>query len=244
MEDFANFAHTYDARILDPSIRSMYGGDYYNVGDWGDGRKTLDQSCIALADRHFRHLQPEPGWKVLDIGCGLGATANRLAQAYPDIDVIGANISYSQLSYAKARYPSVDFCLMNAGALAIADESLDGIVSIEAAFHFPSRVEFLREARRTLKPAGRMVFSDIIFNKIKPLGDWWIPEGARRISRSEYQSICIQAGFNVVLIENIADATWKPFSRFLGRHIGDLAYAEQLEESVSAYFLVVLEIGD
>lgn len=235
------FAENYDARILDASIRSMYGGDYYNVGDWSCERETLAQACAALADRHIGHLQPESGDRIADIGCGLGASANRLAQAHPAIDVVGANISHAQLTYARTRYPSVDFCMMNASALAIANQSLNGILSIEAAFHFPSRMDFLREAHRALKPGGRMVYSDILFNDIEPLGDWWVPEGASKTSCAEYASMCVQAGFDVLLIDDIADITWHPFCRFLGSHIDDADYADRLSRSADAYLLLVLE---
>lgn len=158
MHNFTEFSKTYDARILDSSIRSMYGGNYYNVGDWEGSHKSLGQACIALTERHIEYLQPRPGWKVIDVGCGLGAATGKIAQTYPDVTIIGVNISHSQLSYAKTRYPSVDFCLMNACSLAIGNESLDGIISIEAAFHFPSRFDFLREAHRSLRSGGRMVF--------------------------------------------------------------------------------------
>jgi len=49
----------------------------------------------------------------------------------------------------------------DAARLPIADRALDGVISVEAAFHFRSRKAFFEECYRVLRPGGVLSTSDI-----------------------------------------------------------------------------------
>jgi SAM-dependent methyltransferase len=49
----------------------------------------------------------------------------------------------------------------DATRLPIADGVVDGVISVEAAFHFRSRQAFFEECRRVLRPGGVLSISDI-----------------------------------------------------------------------------------
>ncbi|MEO1368734.1 MAG: methyltransferase domain-containing protein, partial [Acidobacteriota bacterium] len=171
----AAFAEAYDAKILHPETRALYGGgDFYNVGDWSRGAGELRRACADLVRRHLELADgagdgPAPR-RVLDVGCGLGAGTALIAGAFPGADVLGVNLSRRQVEHARRRYPEAEFRAMDATRLDLPDAAFDVVFSVEAAFHFDTRRTFLREAHRVLRPGGCVVLSDILMPRLDGLG--------------------------------------------------------------------------
>jgi len=111
---------------------------------------------------------PRPG-RWLDVGCGVGGPACLLAREMRDVEIVGINITGHQVEAAerrareegvseRARFRIGDACAMPFPG----DGGFDGVYSIEAAFHFPDKAAFAREARRMLRPGGRFACADMI----------------------------------------------------------------------------------
>lgn len=105
-----------------------------------------------------------PGDRVLDIGCGTGYFAIRIARAIePGGSVVGIDPSQPMLDYAAAHAPSnCTFQAAGAEDLPFADASFDVVVSSLAFHHFPtdSRREAVHEMFRVLRPGGRVFIAD------------------------------------------------------------------------------------
>lgn len=106
------------------------------------------------------HGQPEPGTRLLELGCGPGFYARRLAARFPGMQVVGLDRSPAQLARARARLiePALSNCefqLGDATALRYPTASLDVVVAsrLLAAVEHPLRV--IAEAYRVLAPGGR-----------------------------------------------------------------------------------------
>jgi ubiquinone/menaquinone biosynthesis C-methylase UbiE len=106
--------------------------------------------------------RPIPGERVLDVACGTGVVA-RLAAARvrPGGTVSGVDINPGMLAVARAasRDGAIQWHEAGAEQLPHADESFDiALCSLGAQF-FTDRLAALREVRRVLVPAGRVVLN-------------------------------------------------------------------------------------
>ena len=102
--------------------------------------------------------------RVLDIGCGTGYFARRIAPVVePGGKVVGIDPSHSMLDYAIDRAPgNCTFQAAGAEELPFDDASFDLVVSSLAFHHFPvdRRADAVREMFRVLRPGGRLFIAD------------------------------------------------------------------------------------
>lgn len=98
--------------------------------------------------------------KILDLGCGNG----RLWELFQEraVDYYGVDVSERLIEIAKSRYPEAKFQVADALNLPFPDNFFDKIFSIAVLHHIPSkelRLQFLKEAKRVLKPNGLLILT-------------------------------------------------------------------------------------
>jgi 2-polyprenyl-3-methyl-5-hydroxy-6-metoxy-1,4-benzoquinol methylase len=119
-------------------------------------------------DSFIPALALSPGKKLLDVACGAGGPALRIAEktgcSLAGIDVHEQAISAAQSLAAKRGLASrTQFHLVNASRrLPFADREFDAVTCIDAINHLPDRPAVVTEWRRVLKPLGRLLFTDPI----------------------------------------------------------------------------------
>lgn len=98
------------------------------------------------------------GDRVLDLGCGNGALWKILKDK--GIKYIGIDNSKDLIERARKQYPGVEFQTAEALKIPFPDNSFDKIYCIGVIHHIPSekiRIDFLKEAKRVLKPGGKII---------------------------------------------------------------------------------------
>jgi ubiquinone/menaquinone biosynthesis C-methylase UbiE len=111
-----------------------------------------------------------PGEKVLDLGCGNG----RFYPAMKDkkVDYFGVDSSEKLIEIAKKRYPEAKFQVADALSLPFPRNFFDKVYSIAVLHQIPSeelRLQFLREAKRVLKPERFLILTCWKFHQPKEL---------------------------------------------------------------------------
>jgi SAM-dependent methyltransferase len=136
---------------------------WLNLGLWeGPGSEDeAEESCRRLV-RTLASALPSGG-VVVDVGNGLGTQDPLIAELVRPRRLVAVNITEWQLAAGRNRLRAAAAAPVAADAirLPIADAAVDGIISVEAAFHFRSRKEFFEECCRVLRPGGVLSISDI-----------------------------------------------------------------------------------
>jgi ubiquinone/menaquinone biosynthesis C-methylase UbiE len=121
--------------------------------------------AIAWKSVILRGLHLQPGMKVLDVGCGMGADAFELATLVgPSGVVTGVDFSESLIAEAVRRASDrnhrVSFEVGDAQALNFPSGSFDAVRTERMLMHVPDPSKALSEMSRVLKVGGRMSVHD------------------------------------------------------------------------------------
>ncbi len=124
-------------------------------------RATADQLQI-LYTRYELASGYASGRDVLEVACGAGVGLGLLARNARR--VVGGDIDERNFATARetyAHHENVEVQLLDALQLPYPRASFDVMVLYEALYYLPSIDDFLREARRVLRPGGRLVLSSV-----------------------------------------------------------------------------------
>lgn len=157
------------------------------------------------------------GDRILDVGCGGGATLRYLHERIPDGDLTG--IDYSEVSVSLSKELNADLIAEgkmkivsgSVAALPFDDNSFDKIVTVESFYFWPAPVECLKEVRRVLVPEGVFLLVSEIYERPD-----LTPHSRENITRysmnvpgiDEFKDLFRSAGFSDTIIHTKDGEFW------------------------------------
>jgi tocopherol O-methyltransferase len=147
--------------LLTPYYHALWG-EHIHHGYWIRGNESRPAAQVQLVEHLAKTARIPSGCKVLDVGCGVGASSIYLAHRY-QAQVTGITISPVQLemaSRAASRHKtSAKFLLMDAENMTFND-GFDVLWSIESISHYQDVPRFFASSTKLLKPTGTIALID------------------------------------------------------------------------------------
>jgi 2-polyprenyl-3-methyl-5-hydroxy-6-metoxy-1,4-benzoquinol methylase len=142
---------------------------------------------VAAPSHMHRHFMPKifqlcgpiaPGTRVLDIGCGNGATCGFFIEK--GCEVVGIDLSESGIDIARQAHPKGRFEILGAGEDTLAqlkEAPFDLVVSTEVVEHLYSPRPYAKACVEALKPGGKFVcttpYHGYLKNLVLSLANKW-----------------------------------------------------------------------
>jgi SAM-dependent methyltransferase len=130
---------------------------------WADRQQAQDILLKPIADTLIDRARPKAGERIIDVGCGSGATSIAFAQQVGSSGhVFGIDVSGPMLARARASAPkelSVDFELADATVYPFDPASFDLLASRFGVMFFAEPSRSFANMRKALRPSGRLAFA-------------------------------------------------------------------------------------
>ena len=130
---------------------------------WADRQQVQDILLAPVADVLIDRAKPEIGERILDVGCGSGATTIAFARKVgPTGHVLGVDISGPMLARARQNAPpelAVDFALADATVHAFDPADFDLLASRFGVMFFAEPELSFANMRKALRSSGRLAFA-------------------------------------------------------------------------------------
>jgi ubiquinone/menaquinone biosynthesis C-methylase UbiE len=166
----------------------------------------------ASLERMVELVQPQPGWRVLDVATGAGHTAYAFAPHVARVwatDITDEMLDVVRGEIAKRGLANVRVAHAKAEALPFEDQSFDLVTCRIAPHHFDSIGEFLAEARRVLKLGGVLALVDNVVpagsvgDYVNAFERFRDPSHLRAWTVAEWRAALADVGFVIVHEEEI-----------------------------------------
>lgn len=169
---------------------------------------TLRPGGFFLTDRAIKMCDFKPNDRMLDIGCGMGETVNRLSKLY-SYDSFGIDPSNKLLELGKNKYENIKIKSGRGEKIFFEDSYFNGVFA-ECTMSLMDDWELTAlEANRVLKIGGFLIISDVYARRVEyidELKECNINSCMRGLLNVEsLKSFALNSGFEMLSFEDHTD---------------------------------------
>lgn len=140
-----------------------------NAASWDHGAAN-NPGLVKVVERVIAEGAPEAGQRVVDLGCGSGQLALRVAPLVASVIAVDVSEAMVALLAENARHAgitNVETRALPIENLDLDEGSVDLVVSNYVLHHLrdPDKAAAVRQAARWLRPGGRLVVGDMMFGR-------------------------------------------------------------------------------
>jgi processive 1,2-diacylglycerol beta-glucosyltransferase len=196
---------------LASSLGAQLRLEFNNWARMGRGER-MEEHHSYIAREAIEQMHLAPADQVLDLGCGTGWAARRMAGMVPNGRVWGIDISDEMIERARdcpLNPPQVNFQVGSADSLPFSESQFDKVFSCESFYYYPDPECALREIQRVLVPDGTFYCLVNLF-KENPYTHIWVElleVRAHLLGAQEYEKLFRKSGFVNVMSSKIPDRT-------------------------------------
>ncbi len=164
---------------------------------------TIHPGGFFLTEKAIHLCHPKAGAKILDVGCGVGATVDYLKTNH-HLNAFGLDLSSTLLHQAHEKNADLALIRGNADALPIPNGALQGLFC-ECVLSLTSEpLAVLKEFFRVLESGGFLVITDIYWrNRIQPVPSLSFNSCLRgAVSAGQTREMAANAGFTILSWED------------------------------------------
>ena len=162
-----------------------------NLGYWQIGQQDYVAACQALADHLAETIHLNSKDKLLDLGCGQGASLLHWQQHYQVQYLAGVELQKTCVTRIQQHLPELN-AIYHASFLRLKDihfpHKFNAVLCLDAAYHSPVPL-FLEQIRSVLNSNARIGFHHLV------LSERW--ENLNALQRRKYQFLLKSADVNL-----------------------------------------------
>lgn len=162
-----------------------------NLGYWQTGQQDYAAACRMLADHLAQTVNLNSKDKLLDLGCGQGASLLHWQQHYQVQYLAGVELQAACVANIQQHLPELN-AIYQASFLRLKEllfsQRFDVVLCLDAAYHSPVPV-FLEQVRSVLNSNARIGFHHLV------LSERW--ENLNALQRRKYQFLLKSADVNL-----------------------------------------------
>jgi SAM-dependent methyltransferase len=210
--------------MAQPESKSGLREEFNRWAEEGRG-EGMEQEHLPITLPVLERMQLCPTDNVLDVGCGAGWLARRLAERVPEGRVVGMDISDEMVRRARrncAQLAHVMFVVGGVEEIPWEGQFFDKVISVESAYYWPDPAGGLREIFRVLREGGS-AWILINYYRDNPHCHQWgtlLPVPVKLLGAAEWAQLFRDAGFAGVQHCRIVDPSPTP-ETYTGRWFRD-----------------------